>query len=202
MRSRTQAGFGVVMMGARAAGHKHVAHADTSTPPPLDLKFWRNVTDAYLEGRPVPSEAILPTEELEALLGAMGEMRSLGWGEASRLHRKLGKSMRILMHDVGLTSVASAEPYAAPGVIVVYVDDAAVVDQLRGHGVGAEEGIPLQLGEKLPFPTFRMGVFGLDKMRDIDGTVRAVERAFEAILAARPKAQEDDGRHDDDDDEL
>lgn len=175
-----------MLVGERALRHKHVAETESSSFA-LDLKYWRNVTDAYLEGRPVHSDAILPTETIEFFLGSMKEIQAMGWDASKRLYNKLGKSMRLMMNDMGLTSLVPMQ-YAAPGVIVVYVDDESVIEQLHEHGIHVETGIPLLLGESFPFPAFRMGAFGLDKMNDIEGAVSTVADAFKAILATRPKS--------------
>jgi len=44
-------------------------------------------------------------------------------------------------------------------------------------------GVPLQCDEPADFRTFRIGLFGLDKLRNIDRTVSSLDAAFSQLTA-------------------
>jgi aspartate aminotransferase-like enzyme len=68
--------------------------------------------------------------------------------------------------------VAAAE-FAAPSVVVVYTDDPEIRSgaKLKQHGLQIAAGVPLMCGERDDFSSFRVGLFGLDKLTDVDGAV-------------------------------
>ena len=45
-------------------------------------------------------------------------------------------------------------------------------------------GVPLQCDEPADFRTFRLGLFGLDKLYDVDASVARLEQALDQVLAA------------------
>ena len=88
--------------------------------------------------------------------------------------------MRKVLEEKGIESVA-AEGFKAPGVVVSYTsrDDMHKGTAFAELGMQIAAGVPLKCGEPESFKTFRLGLFGLDKLTDVDG---AVER-FESVLA-------------------
>lgn len=44
-------------------------------------------------------------------------------------------------------------------------------------------GVPLQCDEPADFRTFRVGLFGLDKLGDVERTVATLQRALDAIAS-------------------
>lgn len=88
-----------------------------------------------------------------------------------------------MLAEKGVVSVA-AEGFAAPGVVVSYTDDPEVQTgrKFLAEGLQIAAGVPLQVGEGAEFRTFRLGLFGLDKLADVEGTVARLRRAVEAVL--------------------
>jgi aspartate aminotransferase-like enzyme len=43
-------------------------------------------------------------------------------------------------------------------------------------------GVPLQVGEPEGFRTFRLGLFGLDKLYDVEGALRRLETVLDRML--------------------
>ena len=94
--------------------------------------------------------------------------------------------MRSLLADRGFASVA-AEGFQAPGVVVCYTDDPQIKTGRRfaGHGLQIAAGVPLQCDEPADFQTFRIGLFGLEKLMNLDRTVEILERALAQIQSSR-----------------
>ena len=95
---------------------------------------------------------------------------------------ELGTRVRELLASRGLPSVA-APAFAAPSVVVVHTDDPALKSgaRFRDQGLQIAAGVPLHCGEPEGFSTFRVGLFGLDKLGDVDGTVARLEAALDAM---------------------
>ena len=51
------------------------------------------------------------------------------------------------------------------------------------QGLQIAGGVPLKVGEPDSFKTFRLGLFGLDKLTDVEGTVSRFKQALEKVLA-------------------
>jgi aspartate aminotransferase-like enzyme len=88
-----------------------------------------------------------------------------------------------MMADKGVTSVA-ADGFGAPGVVVSYTSDPDVQTGKRfaAQGMQIAAGVPLQCDEPADFRTFRIGLFGLDKLYDVDGTVARLGRVVDQVL--------------------
>jgi aspartate aminotransferase-like enzyme len=43
-------------------------------------------------------------------------------------------------------------------------------------------GVPLQCDEPADFRTFRLGLFGLDKLYDVDATLGRLQRVIDRVL--------------------
>ena len=86
----------------------------------------------------------------------------------------------------GLGSVA-AEGFQAPGVVVSYTDDEGLSSgkAFVGEGLQAAAGVPLKCDEPADFRTFRIGLFGLDKLHHADRSVANLESALKRILAVK-----------------
>ncbi|MGQ0567454.1 MAG: aminotransferase class V-fold PLP-dependent enzyme [Gemmobacter sp.] len=170
---------GLVMLSDRA----EVLLADTASNSfALDLKKWRAIMAAY-EGGGHAYHATMPTDALCGFRDAMAETRGMGWDAAKAAQWDLGRAVRAMLAARGVPSVA-AEGYQAPGVVVSYTDEADIQNGKRfaAEGLQIAAGVPLQVGEGPAFRTFRLGLFGLDKLRDVPGTVARLERAAEAVL--------------------
>ena len=170
---------GLVMMSATAAARLEGTVSDSFA---LDLKKWRSIMAAYENGGHA-YHATMPTDALVGFLDAVRETKAMGFAQAKAAQWELGRAVRALFAAKGVKSVA-AEGFAAPGVVVSYTDDAAVQNgaKFREQGLQIAAGVPLQVGEGAEFRTFRIGLFGLDKLADIPGTVARLERAVEAVF--------------------
>jgi aspartate aminotransferase-like enzyme len=154
----------------------------TSNSFALDLKKWRSIMVAY-EGGGHAYHATMPTEAIVAFRDAMLETRAMGFAEAKAAQWELGRSVRALLAGHGVMSVA-AEGFQAPGVVVSYTADPAIQNgsKFRAEGLQIAAGVPLQVGEGADFRTFRLGLFGLDKLVDVPATVARLQKAVEAVL--------------------
>jgi aspartate aminotransferase-like enzyme len=148
----------------------------------LDLKKWRAIMEAYEKGGHA-YHATMPTDAILGFRDAMIETKAMGFAEAKAAQWALGRSVRAMLVERGVTSVA-AEGFQAPGVVVSYTGDPEVQNgaKFRAEGVQIAAGVPLQVGEGAEFRTFRLGLFGLDKLKDVDGTVARLRRALDAVL--------------------
>jgi len=148
----------------------------------VDLKKWRAIMAAY-EGGAHAYHATMPTDALVGFRDAMLETRAMGFAEAKAAQWALGQEVRGMLAARGVVSVA-ADGFAAPGVVVSYTADPAVQNgaKFREQGLQIAAGVPLQIGEGAEFRTFRLGLFGLDKLADVPGTVARLRRAVEAVL--------------------
>jgi aspartate aminotransferase-like enzyme len=159
---------GFVMLGE--AGRAAVM-STSSTSFALDLQKWLTISEAYLEGQ-TPYHATMPTDTLAHDAALMLETRAAGLPELRAAQLSLGSQVRALLAGKGFVSVA-AEGFAAPSVVVSYTDDPEIRSGARFKPAGLQvaAGVPLMCGEGEDFSTFRIGLFGLDKLRDVDGTV-------------------------------
>ncbi len=170
---------GVVMLSPRA--EERLA-ATTSNSFAIDLKKWRAIMAAY-EGGGHAYHATMPTDALVGFRDAMLETKALGFDQAKAAQWELGGQVRALMTGRGVPSVA-AEGFQAPGVVVSYTDDAEVQNgkKFLAEGMQIAAGVPLQVGEGAEFRTFRIGLFGLDKLRDVAGTVGRLRAVVERVV--------------------
>ncbi len=154
----------------------------TSNSFALDLKKWRAIMETYEKGGHA-YHATMPTDAIVGFRDAMVETKAMGFEAAKAAQWALGRAVRGLMAEKGVTSVA-AEGFQAPGVVVSYTSDPDVQNgsKFRAEGLQIAAGVPLQVGEGPEFKTFRLGLFGLDKLRDVDATVTRLRRAVDAVL--------------------
>jgi aspartate aminotransferase-like enzyme len=161
----------------------------TSTSFAADLKKWFRIMEAY-EGGGHAYHATLPTDALARTRDAMLETRAYGFEKLRAEQIELGRKVRALLEGKGLRSVA-AEGFQAPGVVVSYTDDPGLHtgEAFLGEGLQAAAGVPLQCDEPTDFKTFRIGLFGLDKLHHVDRTVANLEAALVSILGKRPSVR-------------
>ena len=172
------AGFGIVMLGEEA---RAAIDATTSTSFSCDLKKWLSMMEAYERGGHA-YHATMPTEAIARLARAAAETESFGFERAKRAQQELGERVRRVLVDHGMPSVAAAG-FQAPTVVVSYTDDPGIQSgaRLAQAGLQTAAGVPLQCGEGSDFRTFRIGLFGLDKLGDIERTVRTLDDALTRI---------------------
>lgn len=147
----------------------------------LDLKQWLNVMQAYEEGGH-RYYATLPTMTLLTLRDEMLEAKGRGFELLQEQQVVLGRRVRELLSSRGFPSVA-AEGFQAPGVVVSYTTDPNVKSgkAFAEHGVQVAAGVPLQCGEPAGFSSFRVGLFGLDKLADVDAAVERLQKALDEM---------------------
>ncbi len=162
--------------------------ATTSSSFAADLKKWLHIMHAYENGGHM-YHATLPTGALAAFRDTMQETVAAGLDTLKERQWELGNRVRALMARKGLHSVA-APGYEAPGVVVCYTDD----DQIHNgrkfieQGLQTAAGVPLMCDEPADYKTFRVGLFGLDKLQEVDRAVANLDRALSAIQAAASPA--------------
>ena len=107
----------------------------------------------------------------------------MGFEAAKSAQWALGRAVRAMLAEKGVKSVA-AEGYQAPGVVVSFTADPDIQNgaKFRALGYQIAAGVPLQVGEGAEFRTFRLGLFGLDKLKDVDGTVERLRQAVDSVL--------------------
>ena len=153
-----------------------------------DLAKWLQVMHAYEQGGHA-YHATLPTDALVRLHEGMRETVSFGLAEVEARQWDLGRRVRALLAEHGFPSVAAAG-FEAPGVVVSYTDDPLIQNGKRFAEVGLQTagGVPLMCDEPADFRTFRIGLFGLDKWRDVDATVGELARALAHVAPAAEAA--------------
>lgn len=153
----------------------------TSSSFAADLKKWRQIMQAYENGGHA-YHATLPTDALKAFRDTMLETRDYGFEKVKQEQLELGRAVREMMREKGFKSVA-AEGFGAPGVVVSYTtDDGLQNGKSFGQlGLQTAAGVPLMCDEPEGFKTFRIGLFGLDKLHNIDRTVLTLRKALEAL---------------------
>ena len=154
----------------------------TSSSFALNLNTWHNIMQAYENGGHA-YHATLPTDALKAFRDAMKETEALGWDNIGAAQQELGDKVRAILAAQGIASVA-AKGFEAPGVVVSYTDDPEIKTGKKFAALGMQiaAGVPLQCDEPEGFSTFRLGLFGLDKLADVDGTVKRLEAALDQVL--------------------
>lgn len=171
---------GLVMMSQRALARLDETTSDSFA---MDLKKWRDIMVAY-EGGGHAYHATMPTDGLRMFRDAMLETKAMGYDTAKAAQWALGDKVRATLAARGIASVA-ADGFGAPGVVVSYTDRAEVKTgaAFAAQGTQIAAGVPLQCDEPAGFSTFRLGLFGLDKLADVDGTVARLDKVLDTVFA-------------------
>ncbi len=169
---------GMVMLSAAALAR---VQATTSSSFACDLKKWLEIMQAYENGGHA-YHATMPTDALCQVLAVMQEAERIGLPLLKQRQQQLGQQVRALLAGHGFASVA-ADGFAAPGVVVCYTDDDQIHNgkKFAAAGLQTAAGVPLRCDEAADFKTFRIGLFGLDKLQDIDGTVARLAKALDTM---------------------
>jgi len=169
---------GLVMLGERA---RERIETTTSSSFACDLRKWLQIMEAYENGGHA-YHATMPTDALTRVRDMMAETERDGLDGVRARQLELGQRVRALLEGKGYPSVA-ARGFQAPGVVVSYTDDPEIQSGRKFLALGLQiaAGVPLQCDEPADFRTFRLGLFGLDKLRHVDRTVQTLERAFNAL---------------------
>ncbi len=168
----------MVMLGERA---RAAIDATTSTSFAADLKKWLQIMDAYLAGGHA-YHATMPTDSLTRMRDIMLETEAAGFDTVRDAQIELGRKVRALLEAHGFKSVA-APGFQAPGVVVSYTNDDAVHTgkAFITQGLQTAAGVPLQCDEPADYKSFRVGLFGLDKLQNVDRTVANLAKALDAV---------------------
>ena len=153
----------------------------TSNSFACDLKKWHSIMQAYLNGGHA-YHATMPTDALTAFRDTMLETKEYGFAKVKAEQIELGQKARAMLESKGIKSVA-AEGFKAPGVVVNYTTEASMQNgsAFAAQGMQAAAGVPLMVDEPADFKTFRIGLFGLDKLHNVDRTVANLEAVIDKL---------------------
>jgi aspartate aminotransferase-like enzyme len=168
-----------VMLGERA---RAAIDATSSSSFAADLKKWLQIMETY-EGGGHAYHTTMPTDALVRTRAVMMETRDYGFARLRDEQIELGRQVRTLLEAKGFRSVA-AEGFKAPGVVVSYTEDVGLhnASKFLAQGLQTASGVPLQCDEPADFRTFRIGLFGLDKLHDPARSVGHLEAALAQLL--------------------
>ncbi|MCV6611802.1 MAG: aminotransferase class V-fold PLP-dependent enzyme [Amphritea sp.] len=172
--------FGLVMLAEYALQR---IEETTSNSFACDLKKWLQIMQAYENGGHA-YHATMPTDALQRFHTVMQETAEYGFDTVKNNQLELGRRVRALLADKGFISVA-APGFEAPGVVVCYTDETNIHNGSRfvAEGMQIAAGVPLQCDEPADYKTFRIGLFGLDKLQNIDRTIANFSAALDKVLA-------------------
>jgi len=169
---------GLVMMNDTAKSR--MANRNSSSFA-ANLQTWSNIMDAYTGGGHA-YHATMPTDALKDFRNTIIETEEYGFDKLKSAQQQLGNKVRAMLAGRGIKSVA-AKGFEAPGVVVSYTTDAGIQNgsKFAANGVQIAAGVPLRCDEPEDYSTFRLGLFGLDKLYDVDATVARLEAALDAV---------------------
>ena len=164
-----------------ALGREHIENTESSSFA-CDLLKWLNIMEAYENGGHA-YHATMPTDSLRRFRDIMKETEEYGFEKVCAEQQELGDKVREMMVAKGFRSVA-AKGFEAPGVVVSYTDDKGIHTGKKFAQIGFQvaAGVPLQCDEPEDYQTFRLGLFGLDKLHNVKRTVDNLAKALAAIL--------------------
>ena len=171
-------GTGYVLLGDRGRAE---VESTTSSSFAADLRRWLGITQGYAGGA-AGYHATMPTDGIVRNVALMRETLDAGLQTLRSAQVDLGSRVRDLLRQHGFASVA-AEGFAAPSVVVMHTDDPAIRSgaAFKPAGIQVAAGVPLMCGEPDSWSTFRLGLFGLDKLTDVDGTVRRLQAGLDQL---------------------
>ena len=171
--------FGLVMLSAKA---NEVINKTQSTSFSCDLLKWLQIMQAYENGAHA-YHATMPTDAIKRFRDTIIETKEFGFDNARKKQQELGDKVRALLESHNINSV-SEKDYQAPGVVVCYTNDKAIHNGSKFTNVGIQiaAGVPLQCDEGDDYQTFRIGLFGLDKLKGVDAAVKRLEDAFKQVV--------------------
>jgi len=170
---------GLVMMNNNAVERMQTTQSNSFA---CDLKKWLEIMNAYENGGHA-YHTTMPTDSLVRFSQVMHETKDYGFAKVHAAQVELGQKVRAVLASKGFVSVA-AEGFEAPGVIVSYTTDSAFQNgsKFAAQGMQIAAGVPLQCDEPDDFQTFRLGLFGLDKLYDVDTAVAKFEQTLDKAL--------------------
>ena len=170
---------GLVMMNETAL--ERCRHTKSSSFA-VDLGKWNTIMEAYLNGAH-GYHATMPTDALRVFRDAAFETRNFGFGNACAAQWEQGNAVRQMLAERQIKSVA-AEGFEAPGVVVSFTDDPDIQNGRKFIPLGLQiaAGVPLMVDEGPNYRSFRLGLFGLDKLKDVDASVARLEAALDRLF--------------------
>ena len=164
-----------------ALGRERIENTESSSFA-CDLLKWLNIMEAYENGGHA-YHATMPTDSLRRFRDIMKETEEYGFKKVHAEQQELGNKVRGMLAAKGFKSVA-AKGFEAPGVVVSYTDDKGIHTGKKFAEIGFQvaAGVPLQCDEPEDYQTFRLGLFGLDKLHNVERTVENLAKALAAIL--------------------
>ena len=173
-------GCAFVMLSQRA---RQAVEASVSSSFACDLRKWLQLMDSYKAGSH-GYHATMPTDALARSRDAMVQTRAAGFETLRERQFELGRRVRALLEAAGLPSVA-APGWQAPSVVVSHTDDPGLASgqTFAALGLQTAAGVPLQCDEGPDWRTFRIGLFGLDKLLHLERTVDPLARVLPQALA-------------------
>ncbi|MBX2870229.1 MAG: aminotransferase class V-fold PLP-dependent enzyme [Acidiferrobacterales bacterium] len=170
---------GLVMLGQRALDK---IENTTSSSFACDLKKWHQIMQAYENGGHA-YHATMPTDALVGFRNTIREIDEFGFDNAKKAQAELGEKVRAILAAKNIPSVA-AEGFQAPGVVVSYTDVMGIHNgsQFAAEGMQIAAGVPLMCNEPEDFRTFRLGLFGLDKLKNIDRSVSSLAEVLNRVI--------------------
>jgi len=171
--------FGLVMLSVKA---NDVINKTQSTSFSCDLLKWLQIMQAYENGAHA-YHATMPTDAIKRFRDTIIEMEEFGFDNACNKQQELGDKVRALLESHNINSV-SEKDYQAPGVVVCYTNDKAIHNGSKFSNIGIQiaAGVPLQCDEGDDYQAFRIGLFGLDKLKDVDAAVKRLEDALKQVV--------------------
>lgn len=168
----------IVALGERARAR---IDATNSTSFACDLKKWLQIMETFENGGHA-YHATMPTDALASLRDVMLEAENYGFDKICQEQRDLGRRVREFLVGEGFASVA-APGFQAPGVVVSYTGDPEIQSgrKFLGKGLQIAAGVPLQCDEPANFSSFRIGLFGLDKLHNPDRTLEILKKAVTGL---------------------
>ncbi len=171
--------FGLVMLSVKA---NEAINTTQSTSFSCDLLKWLQIMQAYENGAHA-YHATMPTDAIKRFRDTIIETEEFGFDNARKKQQELGDKIRALLESHNIKSVAE-KSYQAPGVVVCYTDDKAIHNGSKFSNIGIQiaAGVPLQCNEGDDYQAFRIGLFGLDKLKDVDAAVKRFEDALKQVV--------------------
>ena len=171
--------FGMVMLSADAT---EKINETKSTSYSCDLLKWLQIMQAYESGGHA-YHATMPTDAIKHFRDTVNETAEFGFDNARKKQQELGDKVSALLEKNNITSVA-AKGFQAPGVVVSYTTDKEIQNGSKFKDIGMQiaAGVPLQCDEGDDYQTFRLGLFGLDKLKDVDAVVEKLEQAINQVI--------------------
>ena len=170
---------GLVMLSENAVTQIEKTNSDSFA---IDLKKWHSIMQTYESGGHA-YHATMPTDALRSFRDTVLETREFGFDKLKKAQWELGTKVRDYLSQKDVKSVA-ADGFKAPGVVVSYTQDNEIQNgsKFAAKGMQIAAGVPLACDEPAEFKTFRLGLFGLDKLYDVDGTFKRLTEVLDQVL--------------------